>query len=110
MVTRPIHAAGEFHVVGRDEGREAGGADELRQRVEHMARGVRVEIAGRLVGEQDARGIGDRAGDRDALLLAAGQFRGPVLEPLLQTEIAQQLGRALAAPPRATGRGSSAAA
>ena len=45
---------------------------------EHLVGGARVEIAGRLVGEQDARRVGDRARDRDALLLAAGQFRRPV--------------------------------
>ena len=45
---------------------------------EHVVGGVRVEIAGRLVGQQDARRIGDRARDRDALLLAAGEFRRPV--------------------------------
>ena len=65
---------GELHVVGGDQGGEARGAHELRQRVEHMVGGVRIEIAGRLVGEQDARRVGDRAGDRDALLLAAGEF------------------------------------
>ena len=75
-----VHAAGELHVVGRDQRGEAGGAHELRQRVEHVVGGARVEIAGRLVGQQDARRIGDRARDRDALLLAAGQLRRPVLE------------------------------
>ena len=40
---------------------------------------VRVEVAGRLVGEQDGR-IGDQgAGDRHALLLAAGELRGVVV-------------------------------
>ena len=35
-----------------------------------MAGGAGVEVAGGLVGEQQARAVGDRAGDGDALLLA----------------------------------------
>ena len=48
------------------------------QRGEDMAGRVRVEVAGRLVGEQHARSVGDGAGDRDALLLAARQLGRPV--------------------------------
>ena len=70
------------------------------QRREHVVGGVRVEIAGRLVGQKDARRIGDRARDRHALLLAAGKFRRPVGQPLLEPEIAQQLGARLRASPR----------
>ena len=70
----PVHAGRQVHVVGGDDGGEAGGPHELRQRAEHMLGGVRVEIAGRLVGQQDARRVGDRARDRDALLFAAGEF------------------------------------
>ena len=77
---------------------------------EDVLGGVHVEIAGRLVGEQDARRVGDRARDRDALLLAAGQLRRPMRQALLQTEIAQQFGARARAPRGATGRGSSAAA
>ena len=75
-----------------------------------MVGGVRIEIAGRLVGQQDARRIGDRARDGDALLLAAGELRRPVRQAVAQAEIGQKFRRA---PPRlrsATARGSSAAA
>ncbi|MEJ7618905.1 MAG: hypothetical protein WKF30_18465 [Pyrinomonadaceae bacterium] len=43
-----------------------------------------IEIAGGLVGEQHARTVGERAGDGDALLLAARKFRGPVAEPVVK--------------------------
>ena len=47
--------------------------------------GARVEVAGRLVGEDDGRPRGQGAGDGDALLLAAGELRravaGAVGEP-----------------------------
>ena len=71
-----VHARGELHVMGCDQGRKPGRPDDRLKRREHMVRGLRIEISGRLVGEQEARPIGDRAGDRDALLLAAGKFRG----------------------------------
>ena len=45
----------------------------LQQR-QHLARRLRVEVAGRLVGEQQRRIGDDGARDRDALLLPAGQL------------------------------------
>ena len=42
--------------------------------VEHALAGVRVEVAGRLVAEQQLRLLGERARDRDPLRLAAGQL------------------------------------
>ena len=56
-----------------------------------MLGGARVEISGGLVGEQDARGVGNRARDRDALLLAPRKLRGAVSEALLQAEVAEQI-------------------
>ncbi len=41
---------------------------------EHLRGGLRVERAGRLVGEQDVRVGRQRAGDADALLLPAGEL------------------------------------
>ena len=47
-----------------------------REQVEHALRGRRVDRAGRLVGEQQARLVGERARDRDALALAARELAG----------------------------------
>jgi hypothetical protein len=41
-----------------------------------MERGLGVEIAGRLVGQQHARRVGDRARQRDALLLSPESSEG----------------------------------
>ncbi len=53
----------------------------LEQRNNHFA-GPEIQIAGRLVGEQDARVAGQSTGQSDALLLSARQFSramgGPV--------------------------------
>ena len=84
-----VHAGRDVHVVGGDHHGQAGGSHELRQGVEHVLGGARVEVSGRLVGEQDARRIGDRARDRDPLLLAARELCRPMVEPLLQPEIAE---------------------
>ena len=54
---------------------------------------LRIEIAGRLVGQQQPRRVGDRAGDGDALLLAAGQFAGTMFEALAEAQKSQQLAR-----------------
>ena len=55
-----------------------------------MLGGPRVEIAGRLVGKQNARGIGDRARDRDPLLFATRKLRRPMGEAVLEPEIANR--------------------
>ena len=45
-----------------------------------------VEVAGRLVGEDDLRAARQRAGDGDALLLAAGELGRAVLEPVAEAD------------------------
>ena len=52
---------------------------------------VRVEVAGRLVGEQQRRAVDQRPGDRDALLLAAGELRRVVVQPVAQADALEQL-------------------
>ena len=65
-------------VVGGHHHGGAGPVDPLEQQHDVLA-GVRVEVAGRLVGQQHQRPVDERAGDRDPLLLAAGQLvRQPV--------------------------------
>ena len=59
--------------------------------------GVRVEVAGRFVGENDFGIIDQRAGDGDALLLAAGKLHGPVLAAVFQFHQLERLHGALAA-------------
>ena len=70
------------------------GADQL----EELGRGRRVEVARRLVGE-DQLGPGDhRPGRGDPLLLAAGQLRGPVPQAVADAEDPDDRGE-----PRAVG-------
>jgi hypothetical protein len=55
-----------------------------------------VERAGRLVGEQQLRLLGDAAGDRHALLLAARELGGPLAQLVLHADFHQGVGGALA--------------
>ena len=63
----------------------------------HLDARARVEVAGRLVGEQQRRVVDQRAGDGDALLLAARQLVRMVIEPLAEADRLERRGGALAA-------------
>ena len=75
-----------------------------------MIGGARIEIAGRLVGEQHARAVGDRAGDGDALLFAAGKLGRPMRQAMAEPQIGEEFGCTLTRLPARRDRGSSAAA
>ena len=66
-----VHAGGKFEIVGRDQRGEAFDADQLHQLLKDDLGGLRVEVAGRFVGEEETRGVGECAADSSALLLAA---------------------------------------
>ena len=50
-----------------------------------------IQLAGRLVGEQQPRPVGERARDRHSLHLAARQLRGPVIGPCGEPDVVEQL-------------------
>ena len=68
-----------------DEHDRAAGAVEVVEQVEDVGGRRRVEVAGRLVGQQQRRFGDQRAGDRHPLLLAARQLARPVLGAVGQT-------------------------
>ena len=65
-----------------------------------LVAGLRVELAGRLVGQDQDRLLDQRPGDRHALLLAAGELVRPVVEPVSQADLGRA-GRRPAAAARA---------
>ena len=74
MSQHAIAARREFGVVGDQNERRAALLMAAEQKLDDVASGGLVEIAGRFVGNDDG-GIGrERTGQRDALLLAAGKF------------------------------------
>jgi len=76
-----IGVASEARVVRDHADRRARGV-ELAEEVHHGVAVLGVEVAGRLVREEDGRLAGQRAGDGDALLLAAGELRRKVLRAM----------------------------
>jgi len=62
---------------------------ELEQKLDDLGARVRVEIAGRLIGEQQDGAIDQRPRHRHALPLAAGQLGGPMVEPIRQPDALQ---------------------
>ena len=75
---------------------------ECLKQVEDLAARLRVEVAGRLVGEDDRRARDERARDRDALLLSAGELGRAVLAPVGEADVVDQ--RARRTPGRASRR------
>ncbi len=63
------------------------------QEPEHVTRGRRVEIAGGLVGENYRGLVRERAGERDPLLLPAGELRWRCVVLVRNPKVAHQLGR-----------------
>ena len=75
QLDRATEARGDVGVVRRDDEREAELGLQRLDQVEHALARVGVEMAGRLVAEQQLGPLGERARDRDALRLAAGELR-----------------------------------
>ena len=81
-VDHPVAAGGEVGVVGDQHqgGTDLGDAGE--EEIGDVGAGRLVEIAGRLVGDDDRGAMHQGAGDGDALLFATGELRGVVIEPV----------------------------
>ena len=62
---------------------------ELLEQVEDLVGALAVEIAGRLVGDDDLRVGDDGARDRHALLLAAGELARVVVDAVLEADHAR---------------------
>jgi len=77
-----------------DQGRLPFRAQSAKQFDDFLA-GVRIEIAGRLIRQNQLRFVDERPGDGHTLLFATGQLIRPVIHALAQTDAFEQL-----APPR----------
>jgi hypothetical protein len=81
-----ISAGGDIGIVGDHDERGAGFALASRKQVENMLAVDRVEVAGRLVGEDDGRVENKGAGKSDALLFSAGKLDGVVVETVGESD------------------------
>src|SRR6516164_8665124 len=77
----------------RDHHQRRSSLAELDQEVEDLDAGVRVEVAGRLVGEQERGLPNNRPRDRDSLALAAGQLTRPMADPAAETDLLERVPR-----------------
>ena len=87
-------ALGLVHVVGGHQDRGAG-VGKLEQLFPEIAARFRIDRAGRLVEEQQLGLVDHRAGQRQALLLAAAHRAGQLLLPVLEVVLREQLVDAL---------------
>ena len=76
-----LRPRGNVVLMGDEDHGDAACVQLLEQR-DDLVGGAAVERAGRLVGEQQARAVDERARDRHALALAARELIGAVLEPI----------------------------
>ena len=90
----PVRDLEHHRVVGRDDRRHALGPDDVPDEQHDPLPGLRVELAGRLVGEQEPRPVRERPGDRHPLLLAARELVRAVLRPLAEADELEELGHA----------------
>jgi hypothetical protein len=98
-VDHPHDAAGSPRDLGvvRDEDKGGAAAVQVLEQRQDALAGGRVEAARGLVGEDQARPVGQRSRDSDLLLLAAGQAAGTSLRPLLQPDEREQVAGSLQA-------------
>jgi len=75
--------------------------DDLAEQGEHLLPGAGVQRSGRLVGEHHLRPCDECPGDRDPMLLAAGELRGTVAQALVQPDASGDLTHGRASRPAA---------
>jgi hypothetical protein len=75
--------------VGGDQRGDALGADHVPQQPHDLLAGLLIQLAGRLIGQQQARPDRQRAGDGHPLLLPAGQLAGPLPRVIRQADEGQ---------------------
>src|SRR5690606_22959825 len=88
-------AASELGVVRDEHERRLVLLVQADQQIDDARTRLAIQVAGRLVGEQDPRVVRERARDRDALLLAAGQLLWVVVDALAESDALQQRTRTL---------------
>ncbi len=84
---------GDFGFVGDDDDGDAG-AVEFLEEFHDLATAVGIEVAGGFIGHEDGGIVDEGAGDGDALLLAAGEFVGAVVEALAEADLFEEFLRA----------------
>jgi hypothetical protein len=90
-----VEAVEYLLIMGNGEDRGLLFGSHLAQEIHDNTGPLRVERRGRLVGKDDARAVGKRAGDRDSLGLAPGQVGRHGVLAVSDLQVVQKLNRAL---------------
>ena len=88
-------AGGDFGIVRRDDQRRLSFRDDRIKQFDDFLAGMRIEIAGGFIGENQFRLIDERPGDGHALALATGQFRRAMVHALGQADAREKFAPAL---------------
>jgi hypothetical protein len=86
--------SGDGVVVGDDDEAIAEIAMEPQKQIDDLVAGVNVEISGGFIGEDQGGTVAQGARDGDALLLAAGELGGTVIEAGTKADLVEELGAA----------------
>src|SRR5262249_30171625 len=84
---------GDLLFVGDQDDGNSAAVFQLLKDVHHLNAGAAVEMAGRLVGEEDRWSVQERPGDGHTLLLASGQLIRVMLGAVLKTDRGQRVER-----------------
>jgi hypothetical protein len=95
-VNDPIRVSEHAAVVGNDDDAAIAFAGERAEQIHHHVTALRIERRRRFVGEDNRRIAGDRARDRDALLLAAAEIGRIRVAFGAESHLLQERGRPLA--------------
>jgi len=82
---------GDLHLMGHQSYRDAACAVQADEHLHQVSGSLRIEGAGRLVGQDQRRVRDQRAGDGDALLLAAGKLCRAVMSAMPQPHLSQRM-------------------
>ena len=86
-----IEAVEDHFVMGHDDDRGTLIDGDPAQQIHHDSSARRIERGGRLIGKNDARPVGERAGDRHSLRFAAGELLGQGMLAVADFEVIEQL-------------------
>ena len=100
QMNNAVTTLGQCRVMGDQQQSRAALGMQREQQIDHLLAGLAIEIAGRLVGQQQRRLRRESAGDGDALLLAARKLRGVMLHRSLSPTAASPAAAAAKASPR----------
>ena len=87
----PVGVGRPVGVVGHHDDRLAELGHRPPQERQHLGGGVRVEVAGGLVGEDEVGPVDQGPGAGAALLLAARHLGGPVRQPVADAQLVDQV-------------------